>query len=301
MSDERWKTHVVVDAENGLRLDRWLRRQLPGEGLGAIFRMLRKRVVRVDGKKAEPSLRLAPGMEIRLPAAAGESATAPPPRRSALHLDVLHQDDHLIAVHKPAGVPVHGGSGHADHVELWVRTVVVPTLPQSGSEHFRPAPAHRLDAVTSGVLLIGTSPEGQRGLAALFRRDQLEKTYLGWVADGAPNGPDGTIRAPLARVEARRGDRPKVVVDEGGRMCRTDWRVVDRSAGEALLEVRLHGGFMHQIRAHLAHAGMPLVGDTRYGGGAGELRLHAWRVAFDHPVTGARVEVEAAPPWNRQS
>jgi len=296
--------HTVATAEAGLRLDRWLRRRLPDVGLGGIFRFLRQGVVRVDGAKAKPSLRLVPGMVITLPDGApspGVAASAKPEPRSALRPTVLLRDPHVWAIDKPPGVPVHGGTGHDDHVERWVRTVLAPKLgPAVGGSHFRPAPAHRLDVETSGVLLIGATPEGQRGLAAAFRQDAITKTYLALVS-GRPDAESGVIEAPLRRVEARRGDRPKVVVDPGGRMCRTAWRALGPSerfsqGAGTVLEVQLFGGFMHQIRAHLAHAGHPLLGDARYGGGAGSFHLHAWRIGLAHPVTAAPVEVEAPPP-----
>ena len=287
---------VITEHEAGQRLDRLLRKLLPGVPLGAIFRQLRTGEIRVDGTKVEGDLRLVAGMRLSLKVgaddivdllAADEPRVAAPvdPRVGAPR--VLKRDEHVLVVAKPPGLPVHGGTGIKHSVVDWLRTQ--PFGVRTGT--FRPAPAHRLDRGTSGVLLIGLSPDGLRGLTEAFRQDAVRKLYLA-IVHGVPAPREGSSDAPLWQDPDAEPGEPKVVVDPRGRSVRTEWSVSREGRHMALLRVVPHGGFTHQIRAHLAHAGHPIVGDRRYGSiadaGIGFM-LHAMEVALPHPVTGERV------------
>lgn len=299
----------MTDAEAGQRLDRYLRKLLPHVPLGAIFRHLRSGAIRVDGKRAKPELRLAAGMalSLRLPAAdlaaiAAAQAQASAPRPAAARSDaggpaprIVHRDDDVLVVDKPAGLAVHAGSGQRDSVAAWldrqpfgVRTAT-----------FRPAPAHRLDRGTSGLVAIGLSPRGARGLAAAFRADRVDKVYLA-VVMGCPAPERGTMDAPLWLRPHALPQQPKVVVDPRGAAARTDYEVLERGPSRALVRLVLHTGRTHQLRAHLAQLGHPIVGDRRYGSpvelGGGRFLLHAAELRFPHPVTGAAVVCTAPPP-----
>lgn len=299
----------LTDAEAGQRLDRYLRKLLPHVPLGAIFKQLRSGAIRIDGRKAKPELRLAAGMTLtlRLPAndlaavaAAHARGDEPRPQPAASAADapaprVVHRDDDVLVVDKPAGLAVQPGSGQRSSVVAWldrqpfgVRTAT-----------FRPAPAHRLDRGTSGLVAIGLSPRGARGLAAAFREDRVEKIYLA-IVSGCPAPDRGSIDAPLWLRPNAHAQRPKVVVDPRGAAARTDYEVLERGRSRALVRLVLHTGRTHQLRAHLAHLDHPIVGDRRYGSLVdlenGGFLLHAAELRFPHPVTGAAVVCGAPPP-----
>lgn len=290
------------ETEQGQRLDRHLRKLLPDVPLGGIFKLLRRGTIRVDGKKAPPDLRLEVGMLLTLPdnlgAAAGGAQLppppAPPPPRT-LTPRVVHRDEHLLVVDKPAGLAVQPGSGHEHHLVAWLDAQ--PFGARTAT--YRPAPVHRLDRGTSGLVVCGLTPQSSRALSDAFRSDRVEKTYAA-VVEGVPAPAAGTIDAPLWLRETARASQPKVHVDPRGKRALTDYRVQARGRRRALLQVVLHTGRTHQIRAHLAHRGHPIVGDRRYGSsvdlGKGQFLLHAEQLTLPHPRSGAPMKFHAAVP-----
>lgn len=279
------------DAEDGQRLDRYLRKLLPDVPLGGIFKLLRRGTIRIDGKKAKQDLRLQAGMVLTLPDNLGASAGArprpAPPAPRTLTPRIVHRDDALLVVDKPAGLPVQPGSGHDHHLVGWldgqpfgVRTAT-----------YRPAPVHRLDRGTSGLVVVGLTPQASRALSDAFRNDQVDKTYAA-VVEGVPSPRAGTIDAPLWLRETARASQPKVHVDERGKSAVSDYEILEQGPHRSLVRVVLHTGRTHQIRAHLAHVGHPIVGDRRYGStvdlGRGQFLLHAMELRLPHPVTGER-------------
>jgi RluA family pseudouridine synthase len=262
--------------------------------LGGIFKLLRRGTIRIDGKKARQDLRVQAGMVLTLPdnlgAAVGATPLPPPPTPpapSTLLPSIVHRDDALLVVDKPAGLPVQPGSGHQHHLVGWLDGqpfgVRTPT--------YRPAPVHRLDRGTSGLVVIGLTPQASRALSHAFRDDQIDKVYAA-VVEGVPAPERGTIDAPLWLRETARPSQPKVHVDARGKPAVSDYEVLERGPRRSLLRVVLHTGRTHQIRAHLAHLGHPIVGDRRYGSsvdlGRGQFLLHATRLSLPHPVTGER-------------
>ncbi len=293
----------VTEHEAGQRLDRFLRKLLREVPLDAIFRHLRTGAIRVDGDKVEGDLRLVAGMRItlRLPPedivdelAAHEKAPPEPPDPRAPSPRIVKRDEHVLVVAKPAGLAVHGGTGIKHSVVSWLQTQRVGI--RTGT--FRPAPAHRIDRGTSGLLVIGLTPEALRGLTESFRKDAVEKVYFA-IVHGVPDHQSGSIVAPLWQDPDADARDAKVVVDPRGRTVRTDWEVSRSGRHMALLRVVPQGGFTHQIRAHLSHAGHPIVGDRRYGSiadiGPGFL-LHAGEIAFSHPIKGERVRCSEKLP-----
>src|SRR5262245_41134926 len=293
----------IAADDAGQRLDRFLRKLLATVPLGAIFRQLRTGAIRVDGRKAKPDLRLLEGMVVELrvrPEDLAASAPAPAataPRRAwrGPAPRIVHRDQDVLIVDKPAGMAVQPGSRQGDeHLVAWLEQVAA----RAHSATFRPAPAHRIDRGTSGLCAIGLSPAGLRGLTAAFRDGAVAKTYLA-VVHGVPAPARGTIDAPLRQLAAPAADGPKVEVDAGGKPARTDYEVVTAAGDRTLLRVRIHTGRMHQIRAHLAHIGHPIVGDRRYGSPVrmgNALLLHAAELAFAHPTTGEPLRATADPP-----
>lgn len=298
---------VVVDAADaGQRLDRYLRKLLDDVPLGAIFKQLRTKRITVDGRKAEPSLRITEGMRIGMRVDSqslapreeededGEpAAPVEPVRWQGLEPEVVHQDAHLLVVDKPSGMASQPGSGTRDDLTAWIRVRLAPLTTPT----FHPAPAHRIDRGTSGLVVIGTTPQGLRAASELFRGKGVKKTYLAVVTGIAPE--QGAVDEPLQPIEDSRPDGPKVRVHPDGQPANTRFRRVATGAGNSLLRVSILTGRMHQIRAHLAHIGHPIVGDRRYGSQldrGGRLMLHASELEFEHPVTGRRLHLRANTP-----
>jgi RluA family pseudouridine synthase len=207
----------------------------------------------------------------------------------------VHQDADVLVISKPPGLAVQPGSGREnEHLVAWLDQQRLGTR----SATFAPSPAHRLDRGTSGLVAIGLTPEGLRGLTAAFRDDLVQKVYLA-VVERVPEAAQGTIDAPLLlRTDATKKE-PKVIVDPRGKPARTDYEVLQRGRRTALLRLVLHTGRTHQIRAHLAHLGHPIVGDARYGAKGRESEgflLHAAELTFPHPRSGEPVHcVDPAP------
>ncbi len=301
----------IAAADAGQRLDRFLRKLLPEVPLAAIFKHLRSGGIRVDGQKRKPDLRLVDGMvlQLRLPesdlarlaqrrAQVAEAVAAAPARAAAWRgprPHVVHRDGDVWIVDKPAGMAVQPGTGQGDeHLVAWAER----ELAGARTAWFAPAPAHRIDRGTSGLCAIGVSPAGLRGLAAAFRDGLVHKVYLA-VVHSVPSAPRGTIDRPLRPLRNPRADGPKMECAADGKVARTDYERITAAGDRALLRIVIEHGRMHQIRAHLASIGHPIVGDRRYGSpvrlGNGFL-LHAHELRLRHPISGGELHVVAPAP-----
>lgn len=284
-------TRLRVPAEHaGARLDRFLA-ELPEIGSRAVAeRLVRDGGVLVDGRARPKSHRLEGGEELEY--------EAPAPRPSGLEpeqmdLHVPYEDEHLLVVDKPAGIVVHPSAGH--HTGTLVHGLLA--LEAEGGDEDRPGIVHRLDRDTSGLLVVARSPEAHRRLQELVRRRELTREYVALVA-GRPRSRRGTIEAPIGRD---RHDALRHSLDtDSPRDAVTHFEVEDELPGYTLLRVTLETGRTHQIRVHLGAIELPVAGDPTYGkpGVLGLERqfLHAARLAFEHPFTGERVEVESELP-----
>ena len=278
----------------GERLDRFLA-GLPEVGSrGAAERLIDSGAATIDGERPAKSRRLEGGerLELELPEApSGEI------RREDVPLRVAYEDEHLLVIDKPAGVVVHPAPGHA-------KGTLVHGLAgdlAGGDAPDRPGIVHRLDRDTSGLLVVARTEESYRGLRNLVRRRALERRYKALVR-GRPRSWHGRIEAPIGR--GRREPTRMSLDTEAPRDAVTHFDVERLLDGHALLDVRLETGRTHQIRVHLAAIGLPVVGDRVYGVSEPGLErqfLHAWRLAFAHPVTGDSVEVESELPPELQA
>jgi len=279
------RTIIVDDEHAGRRLDKFLRSRLKGVPAGLLFRLLRQGKLRVNGRKAQQGYRLQQGDEIVVPRIRLDAGAPPRPVPSALLEQlrgaVLHEDEDLLIIDKPAGMAVHKGTD--------VPAGVIEALRQLRPELPELELSHRLDRETSGVLAVAKTPSMLRYLHDLLRdrEGEIERHYLALVAGRWPSR-RAVLDAPLRREEDR------VVVDPAGQRAETHVLVRRRVGSRAtLLDVRLLTGRKHQIRVHLQDAGHPIAGDDRYGEpgfnrrvaslGQGRLYLHATQLVIPKP------------------
>jgi len=283
------------NAGPSLRLDQWIVRER-GLSHSAARALIDAGRVRVNGRPGRPGQRVEPGAQVEVVDADPQALPAPPASTvPAPELHVVHEDEWLAVVDKPAGLVVHPAPGHpagtlADALrhrgDLW----------STAAGEDRPGIVHRLDRFTSGLLVVAKTEAAHRALAAQLAARSLGRTYWAMVW-GAISETTGEIDAPIGR-EPRHRQRMAVV--DAGRAARTDFRVVERLAQAAVLDVTLQTGRTHQIRVHLAWVGRPVVGDPLYGRRddpwRGRPALHARRLRLVHPADGAERVFEAPLP-----
>lgn len=284
---------VVEATEAGQRLDAVLARRLSCSRAQAQAR-IEAGAVSVDGATVAKSARLTEGARVDVAPVATREATSPPPE-----VPVRYRDEHLAVVAKPAGVVVHPGAGVREATLVDALTAAgLPLAPAGGDE--RPGIVHRLDRGTSGLLVVACTDEAHAGLVAQLSRREVQRRYWALV-DGVPVPPHATVDAPIGRHATHRA---RFEVRDDGREAVTHYDVVEALGEAARLAVRLETGRTHQVRVHLAAIGHPVCGDATYGAdsaraarlGLERPALHAERIAFTHPVTGAWVEVSEPPP-----
>jgi len=300
------RTREVSGDEAGLRLDRWFQRHFPDLSHGALQKLLRTGQVRLDGKRVEGKDRVEPGQIVRLPP--GVSAAPPAIKSKAAVIRserdekeiqrlVIHRDDHVIALNKPPGLAVQGGTGTERHIDGMLDGL------RFGYPD-RPRLVHRLDKDTSGLLLIARTGQAAKRLAEAFRDRTTEKLYWAVVVGGPPR-PEGIVDLPLAKKMSGHDRELMQVDEEEGQRAITDFKVLDRAAKlAALLALWPRTGRTHQLRVHCAEIGCPILGDRKYGGetavlenvaDTARLHLHARRLRLPHPAKGELL-LEAEPP-----
>ena len=301
MSAEVRQFTVGADDE-GVRLDRWFKRHLPQIAFGTVSKWARTGQVRVDGKRARPEDRLSAGQVVRVPPG-GETPERKPRPRPELTPEqianaeamVITQDRAAIVLNKPPGLATQGGTKTHSHVDGLLDAF-------AGEDDPRPRLVHRLDKDTSGVLLVARTPGSAAFFSKRFSGRSAKKVYWALVV-GRPDLDEGMIDAPLAKQPGTGGEKMHVD-EESGQPAKTRYRVVDR-AGNAAAWVELEPltGRTHQLRAHMAAIGHPIVGDGKYGGQdafltgsvSRKMHLHARRLIIDHP-DGPKLDVTAVLP-----
>jgi 23S rRNA pseudouridine955/2504/2580 synthase len=288
------ETVTVDSADGSLRLDRWFKRHYPALGHGQLEKLLRTGRIRVDGKRARSGDRVEPGQAIRLPPL-GELALpagpakyhARPADEAMLQAAVLHRDDAVIVIDKPPGLAVQGGTATERHLDGLLDVL------RFGNKE-RPRLVHRLDKETSGILVIARTAAAAAFLTRAFREKTTRKVYWAVVV-GLPKPRQGRIDLPLAKAPSRGGERVRPDPDDGRRAV-TYYRVIDsagtRASWLALMPIT---GRTHQLRAHCAAVGTPILGDAKYGEAAAQLagvpglrrpHLHARTLSIPHPLGG---------------
>lgn len=302
----------VGDAGEGQRLDNFLARHLKGVPRSHIYRIVRSGEVRVNGARASAEQKLLSSDQVRIPPLRVAQTDAPR-AAPAVQFPIVFEDDYLLAINKPEGVAVHGGSG----VSFGVIEALRAARPTAKFLEL----VHRLDRDTSGLLLIAKKRSALTALHAALRERHADKRYLALVAGLWTRGAV-MVEAPLHKYLLANGERRVRVDAAQGQESRTQFRPQERFAlqglgawgGLTLLQARLLTGRTHQIRVHLAHCGHPIIGDEKYGDDAlnaglarGQIAglppfkrmfLHAESLAIPHPATGSRLELHAALPDN---
>ncbi|MEZ5715731.1 MAG: RluA family pseudouridine synthase [Paracoccaceae bacterium] len=318
----RVQTLTIAEEDAGQRLDRWFRRMFPHVPQGRIEKMCRKGEIRLDGARVKPATHVEAGQQIRIPPLPAPGETPKPAPTNVSRADaemiraaVIWKDDHIIALNKPPGLPTQGGSGQTRHVDGLAEAL------KFGLDE-KPRLVHRLDKDTSGVLLLARTRQAAQGLTAAMRHHATRKIYWAVVA-GVPRPYLGEIKYGLVKAPGGgKGAGEKMIclhpreVDTtpGAKRAITQYatlyRVGERAAWVAMEPIT---GRTHQLRAHMAEIGHPIVGDGKYGGSGQEnlgdgwgaklggiisskLHLHARTMRFEHPVTREIVTISAPLP-----
>lgn len=291
---------AVPASSRGERLDRFLAAAQTNLSRSRLQSLIRDGRVQVNGRAARASQRVHGGDRVRV--------EIPPPAPSALEpedlpLALVHEDEHLIVIDKPAGLVVHPGAGVQRGTLVHALLHRYPEIAGVGGAG-RPGIVHRLDKETSGLVVVARTPRAYLGLVEAIRARRVRRGYVALVW-GVPRTAEGTVEAAIGRDPRER--KRMAVVRRGGKAARTRWRVAERFGLAARLEVQLETGRTHQIRVHMAHLGHPVVGDPVYGGRGkkllslpeperslarallhclGRQALHAAELDLSHPVTG---------------
>jgi len=297
---------IVTKDDDGVRLDRWFKRNMPEVSFATVSRWARTGQLRVDGKRADVDTRIEKGQVLRVPpggnlpvSGGGKGSTRKPLTDAQLAMAeamVLEQDRAAIVLNKPPGLATQGGSGTYEHVDGLLDAY-------AGEKDPRPRLVHRLDKDTSGVLLIARTPGSAAFFSKRFSGRTARKIYWALVA-GVPAIEDGLIELPLAKQPGTGGEKMMVDESEHGMAARTRYRVIDQAGGRtAWVELQPLTGRTHQLRVHMAAIGHPIVGDGKYGGPEAfltgsisrKMHLHARRLRIEHPE-GDLLDVTAPLP-----
>ena len=306
---------TVDEAERGLRLDAFLVRRGLAPSAAAARRLLLDGGVRIEGgpPRVRKGERLMPGQVVEVVAPSPEGDPAQPDATAVAApspLAVLHLDEALVAIDKPPGIPSHPLRPGERDTAVSALLARYPECQQASLDPREGGLVHRLDTGTSGVLVAARHRQSWQQLRQSFSGQGCTKTYVAEVVGLLPDGPARSAGAhlvdvPIGRV-GRRGGHVRIGVGRSPMEARTEVRVLRRRSSSTLVEARLERGRPHQVRVHLAHLGFPVVGDGLYGperegaeaGTQRLLHLHAWKVRFPHPTSGAVVEIEAPlPAW----
>lgn len=298
----------VLEDDDGQRLERWLKKQLPDAPYTLLQKMIRKGQLRVDGKRAKPDTRLSKGQQVRVPpffqnASSKRSSSVRQKTLSDKDIQfirslVLYDDEHVIALNKPSGLAVQGGTNTKKHIDGLLDGLI-------NEDGVRPRLVHRLDKETSGILLLARSSKSAQKLGTFFKNRKIKKIYWA-ILTPVPEISEGVIRAPLLKKTSGK-DKERVCVDENGKPAVTEYAVLDKTGEQAaFVAFWPRTGRTHQIRVHAADVlNCPVLGDRKYSAPdetlealnlPNTLHLHARRIICPHPVKQTLLDIEAPLP-----
>ncbi len=290
--------HLRVDSDQaGQRLDHFLQRHWKAAPKALCFRLLRTGQIRVNGKRAKPDYRLEAGDELRLPPVSVE-VPEDAPRAQPWTPDCLYEDEAMMVINKPSGLAVHGGSG--------IEHGLIERLRSRYPECKLLELVHRLDRDTSGVLVVAKKRQALVKLHEMLREHQMRKVYLAGVQGYWPEGERRRVELPLFRYVLASGERRVRVDKNQGLASSTLFEGIEAWPEFSLVRAEPQTGRTHQIRVHLASTGYPIGGDDKYApdawnhqlarSGLKRMFLHAWKLSFRHPISGAPMNFEAPLP-----
>jgi len=285
----------VKKADDGMRLNRWFLKYYPGLSLGRFQKLVRTKQIKVNGQKADANFRLVEGNEVRVPPLDNEKKVVEKKEvsfsdKKFIENLVIYKDEKIIVINKPSGLAVQGGTNMVRHVDGMLEAL------RFGNEE-KPKLVHRIDKDTSGILVLARDRKMADVLTKAFREHSLKKTYLA-LSRGMIDKESGVIKAPLEKIDGR------VQVVEGGKVAITEYEILDNVGNKfALVEASPLTGRTHQIRAHLEHLGMPILGDDKYFGKERvkdtlfqkKLHLHAYKIDLSQ-IYGKKMVVKAKLP-----
>lgn len=285
---------VFVSNIDGQRIDAWLTGQMDGYSRSYVAQLIKEGLVSVRGKPVKPSLKVEVGMEVQVDLPEPVPDVAEP---QDIPLDVLYEDQHLIAINKPRGMVVHPGAGNHDGTLVNALLYHCQGRLSDIRGVVRPGIVHRLDKDTSGVIVSAKDNGTHEALSQMFADRQVHKHYLALVCGRTEDS--GRIEEPIGRDPR---NRLKYGVFPDGRQAITLYTVVERFNKYTLLDVEILTGRTHQIRVHMSHIGHPVAGDPLYGKGdklfakAGGQLLHAKHIEFEHPITREPMAIDSGIP-----
>ena len=299
------RTFTVSDDDDGIRLDRWFKRHVPEVSFNLVSRWARTGQLRLDGKKAIPGDRIEAAQQISFPSSLDgpQRPARAQPRRNPLTDEetefvremVIFEDRHAFVLNKPPGLATQGGTKTTKHLDRLLDGL-------ADDDGGRPKLVHRLDKDTSGALLVAKTARSAGHFSKAFAGRTARKVYWALVV-GVPPGEGGLIDAPLAKQPGSGGEKMQIDA-EHGQPAKTRWRLIDRAGNRAAwLELQPLTGRTHQLRAHMAAFGHPIVGDAKYGGVEAfltggisrKMHLHARRLKIDAP-DGGKIDISADLP-----
>jgi 23S rRNA pseudouridine1911/1915/1917 synthase len=285
---------VVEDEAKGERFDVYLRAKLPDLSRERIKNLIEEGFILVEGKSVKPSYKLKGGEQVlvRIPV---EKEYSLQPKE--VPFEILYEDEDLAVVYKPAGIVVHPAPGHLNDTLVHGLLLKLRSLSGVGGE-LRPGIVHRLDKETSGVMLVAKNDFAHKKLTQDFKERRVEKEYLA-IVYGRLTQKEGTLDFPIGRHPVQ---RKKMAVVKEGRQALTKYKVLKLFKKATLVLAKPVTGRTHQLRVHFSHIGHPILGDPIYGGLKPDvprperLMLHAYRISFEHPRTGAHLTFTKDPP-----
>ena len=297
LGKDRVNTVLLDENADGQRIDNYLLKILKGVPKSHIYRILRSGEVRLNGGRVGPSARLSPGDKLRIPPIRTATRDPVPSADYSVNLTILYEDDDLIAIDKPSGLAVHGGSG----VSSGVIELIRGQRPQAPFLEL----VHRIDKETSGILLIAKRRSALRSLHEQIREGSTRKVYWALVA-GAWDKKSARLNHPLRKFVTKAGERRVVVDRVDGKASLTIIKPIEVLGDFSLLEADIKTGRTHQIRVHLSHELYPILGDEKYGdfaknkqinkSGLKRMFLHAREFSFEHPVSGDALTIVSDLP-----